>query len=139
MLRVISKEEGLPLELEKEYQELIKEARYWTEKAATEGQLSDAQLFLGISYANGFLGLGKNLDKAFYWYKVAAVQNHHGVTQQVTTIIEDKEISAELKKEAIQFLKVFHSKTGLSLSLNKPENSIKDIGGEYGGNCFGVF
>ena len=100
LLKVISEEKDLPQELEIEYQKLIKEARYWIEKAAIEGKSSDAQLFLGISYVNGFLGLTKNLDTAFYWYKEAAAQNHHGVIQQVKAIIEDTEISAELKKRS---------------------------------------
>ena len=139
LLKVISEEKDLPQELEIEYQKLIKEARYWIEKAAIEGKSSDAQLFLGISYANGFLDLTKSLDTAFYWYKEAAAQNHHGVIQQVKAIIEDTEISAELKKEANQFLEIFHSRKGFSLSLKAEKNSVKGIKGDHGGNCFGIF
>ena len=139
LLKVISEEKDLPQELEIEYQKLIKEARYWIEKAAIEGKSSDAQLFLGISYTNGFLDLTKSLDTAFYWYKEAAAQNHHGVIQQVKAIIEDTEISAELKKEANQFLEIFHSRKGFSLSLKAEKNSVKGIKGDHGGNCFGIF
>ncbi len=139
LLKVIAEERDLPRKLEAEYQELIKEARYLIEKAAIEGKLSDAQLFFGISYVNGFLGLPRDLEKAFYWYKKAAAQNHHGAIQQVKAIIDDKEISAELKIEASQLLEELHLRETPSFSLNKRESSLQSIGGEHGGNCFGVF
>ena len=133
LLKVISKDIDLPQELEKEYQELIREARYWLRTAAVQGGLSDASLLLGISYANGFLGFSKDLARAVYWYKKAFSQNHQGAISQMQEIINDKDISAELKSSVTDFLKEVQGRTvGSSI---KKESAPGKTGEGYDSVC----
>lgn len=52
----------------------LKEALYWTKRAAQHGDW-DAQFNLAWIYEEG-LGVEKDIEKVKYWYKQAALQGH---------------------------------------------------------------
>ena len=48
---------------------------YWTERSAIHGD-RDGQFNLALIYEEGF-GVGIDIEKAKYWYKKSALQNHN--------------------------------------------------------------
>lgn len=61
----------------KDYSQAVK----WYSKSAEQGHI-EAQVQLGICYANG-LGVDKNNDKAYYWWQKAAEQGHESAISYI--------------------------------------------------------
>jgi hypothetical protein len=57
-------------------EESFKVARYWSEKAAEQGN-ADAQTRLGTIFHEG-LGVARDPEQAMWWFLQAAKQNHAG-------------------------------------------------------------
>jgi TPR repeat protein len=64
------------LSLEYETEESFKVARYWSEKAAEQGN-ADAQTRLGMMFHEG-LGVARDPKEAAWWFLQAVKQNHAG-------------------------------------------------------------
>ena len=95
---------------ENEANRIFKEALYWMEKAATEGRLADAQVLLGITLEEGALNITQSWEKAFYWYKEAAAQGHHGAVKKIEQMSKNKSVPLPLRKMAYRtFIEVSRS------------------------------
>ena len=64
------------LALEEETEESFKAARYWSEKAAAQGNV-EAQTRLGTIFHEG-LGVARDPEQAAWWFLQAVKQNHAG-------------------------------------------------------------
>ena len=69
------------LALEYETEESFKVARYWSEKAAEQGN-AEAQTRMGTIFHEG-LGVARDPERAMWWFLQAAKQNHAGAQAMI--------------------------------------------------------
>lgn len=101
----------LSAHMAEEERKIRREAVYWSEKAATEGKLADAQLFFGLFFEKGILDiLPQDWEKAFYWYKKAMAQGHPGAIKKIEKMSKNKDVPLPLRKVAYRtFIEVSRS------------------------------
>ena len=110
LVKALSEGKELSPDIESEANRVFKEAIYWIEKAATEGRLSDAQVFFGIASEEGVLNITQSWEKAFYWYKEAVAQGHPGAVKKIEKMSKNKDVPLPLRKLAYRaFIEVSRS------------------------------
>ena len=123
--------------LQDEENGMRKEAIYWAERAATEGNMADAQLLFGLFFEEGILDiLPQDWEKAFYWYRKAVTQGHPGAVKKIEKMSKNKDVPLPLRKLAYRtFIKVSRSQR-LSAQANVKSSEV-DRGNIR--NCFLAF
>ena len=134
LIEALSEGKELSSDMEKEAEKMFKEARYWVEKAATKGRLSEAQVLFGLFLEKGLLNISQDWEKAFYWYKEAATQWHPGAVKKIEEMSKNKDVPLPVRKAAYRlFVKLSRS------SRRSAESKKSEIKKNNKGSCPSAF